>query len=213
MSHGVHLPGCAAASTADCRCEERRYSRIFWITVLIATIQFVGSALSGSLALLADTLHVLLDGASALISVHVARQVRTHHDPAGFRIRWMKRSAWLLLIALAWVAYEAIGRFRHPVPVNGWEVMPVAFIGMVLNAWQHRLVPHDHSVTATAQRLHVLGDLGSSAMVLVGGGLMLLTGRLWIDPVLSLLVVVVIGYPTLKMLMSRHADTGCGHSH
>lgn len=213
MAHSPHLKGCRAQPGQSCSCEITRYSYILAISFAIAIIQSIGSVISGSLALLADTLHVLLDGAGAAISVLVARRARTHGDTAGMRIFWMRVSNVLLLGALAWIAVEAIDRFWHPQAVGGTVVMVVAAIGIVLNYWQHTLVPHDHSVTAKAQRLHVLGDLGSSAVVLLGGLAITFTGATWIDPALSFVIALLIGYSALKMLFTRHTDTDCGHSH
>ncbi len=212
MAHRIHLKGCRAQPGQSCSCEIKRYSYILLIALVIALIQFTGSVISGSLALLADTMHVLLDGAGAGISVLVARRARVHDDTVAMRIFWMRVSNVLLLGALAWIAVEAVDRFWHPRVVGGTVVMIVAAAGMTLNYWQHTLVPHDHSVTANSQRLHVLGDLGSSAVVLVGGLAIYLTGITWIDPVLSFGIVLLIGYPALKMLFTRQVDTDCGNS-
>jgi cobalt-zinc-cadmium efflux system protein len=186
----------------------RRYGYIFLLTLLIAGVEFVGNALSGSLALLADMTHVLLDSAAALISMFVAYRVRSHTEPGRFRARWMRVSGSILLLALAWITVQAIGRFAHPQPVVGWVAMLSAGLGMLLNLGQHELVPHDHTVTAQAQRLHVLGDLFTSAIVVAAGGLVWITGESWLDPLSSLCVVGIVGYFTIKMLMS-----GDGHAH
>jgi len=214
MPHSVHFAGCRAASTDSCYCEVRRYGYIFLLTLLIAAVEFVGNALSGSLALLADMTHVLLDSAAALISMFVAYRVRTHAEPARFRTRWMRVSGSILLLALAWITIEAVGRFAHPQPVVGWVAMLAAGVGMLLNAGQHELVPHDHTVTARAQRLHVLGDLFTSAIVVVSGGLVWVTGESWLDPLSSLCVVAIVGWFTVRMLWSGEAhDASCGHHH
>ncbi len=214
MARDIHLAGCAAAPGEHCACEVRRYWQILWLTLLVIAIQLAGSIVSGSLALLADTAHAFLDGASAGISVYVAHTARFHADPHTLRVRWMRINGGLLLVALAWIAFEAFHRFEHPRPVAGWEVMLVAGIGAGINVWQHRLVPHDHSVTARAQRLHVLSDLFSSIVVLVGGGIIWATGSYIVDPALSLFVAAIIGYSTLKMMLAPQAEAGhCGHSH
>lgn len=203
MNRHVHLSGCDVAPGQDCTCEIRRYKRIAGLTLIIVAVQFVGSIVSGSLALLADTVHVALDFASALISVFVAYRVRNHHAPDQFRLRWMRFSGVLLLSALLLVAVEAISRLQHPYSVAGLEVVGVAAFGALMNYWQHTLVPHDHTHTSRAQRLHVLGDLFTSLVVIVGGALIWLTGKLWIDPILSLVVVGVVGALTIRMLRRK----------
>ncbi len=169
----------------------------------------MGSVLSGSLALLADTAHAALDGASALISVFVAHAARSHQNPERMRVRWMRVSGAILLLALVWICYEAYERFTSAQAVFGPSVMVAASIGALINYAQHRLVPHDHSVTAKAQRLHVLSDLASSILVVLGGGLIWLTGIMVLDPVISLVVVGVVGYSTITMMLNRNTD----HSH
>ena len=213
MTHGVHLKGCRAASEQPCSCEFNSYAYILLITLVIAAVQLAGSVLSGSLALFADTLHVLLDGASAGISMFVAHRVRTHQDPGGLRLFWMRVSGLLLIAAMIWVATEAAQRYQHPQPVVGWQVMVAAFIGGYLNYRQHELVPHDHSATSWMQRYHVLGDLLSSIAVVFGGALMWLTGDARIDPILSLAIALFIGAITVRMLISRHAGSSNGHVH
>lgn len=216
MAHSIHLAGCSATSTASCACEVRRYYYIFLLTLGIGVVEMIGSFVSGSIALLADTAHVSLDCVAAGISVYVAHTARTHADPVSLRLIWMRRSGWLLLLALAWIAYEAIGRFSGLHVVTAWRVMVTAGIAACLNYAQHRLVPHDHSMTAKAQHLHVAGDLASNIVVFVGGGLIWWTGRVWIDPVLSLVIVGGVSYLTIKMMRAPHSEDGhdhFGHSH
>lgn len=214
MAHRIHhLKRCRAVPGQPCSCEIKRYTYILAITIVIAAVQFTGSALSGSLALLADTMHVVLDGAGAGISVYVAYRARRHRDPERLRIFWMRVSGALLLCALVWVSGEAIHRFRNPQPVNGAYVMIVAWIGIMLNFFQHSLVPHDHSPTGNAQLQHIRGDIGSSAAVLLSGMAIYLIGWQWIDPLLSLGVSIVIGWSTLRMVLAPQPASGCGHSH
>jgi len=214
MPHTVHFAGCRAASPDDCFCEVRRYGYIFLLTLLIAGIEFIGNALSGSLALLADMAHVLLDSAAALISMFVAYRVRSHAEPGPFRIRWMRVSGSILLLALAWITWKAYGRFAHPQPVAGVITMVSAGLAVVLNIGQHQLIPHDHTATARAQLIHVLGDMLASGIVLAAGILILFTGWEKADPISSLCVVAVVGYLTVKMLLQPDGHgSSCGHSH
>jgi len=95
--------------------------------------------------------------------------------------------------------------------------MMVAAFGAVMNYWQHQLVPHDHTHTSRAQRLHVLGDFATSIVVVIAGFAIWLTGANWIDPVLSLAVAAFVGFVTIRMMQTptkAHDHHGYdGHSH
>ena len=217
-----HLAGCGAVSNELCDCEPRRYMRLLWITVGICIFQVAGGLWAGSLALFSDSVHVASDGASALISVYVAKAILRNRlskeAERPLRRFWMRVSGVLLLLSLGWIVVEAIERFAHPAPVNGWVVIAVAAIGAAGNVWQHRLIPHDHSETAAMQRLHVEGDLYSSlAVVLVGAviavGAAFGSDVSMIDPVLSIGIALFVGYHTARAMLGKNGHACHGHAH
>ncbi len=181
--------------------EWKLYVGIFLIALLILAVQIAGGLISGSLALLADSLHVFFDGVSAVISLFVALFISRVKDEERTRLLWMRVSAVVLLLSLLVIGYEAIERLRFPSEVKGGVVIISASIGALLNLWQHRLLPHHHhdNATSRAQRLHILADLWSSIAVVVSGVLIWHTGWFWIDPLLTALVILVIGRQTTKI--------------
>lgn len=185
--------------------ERRRYINIFLVTLLILVVQVTGGWISGSLALWADSVHVALDGVSALISVYVASVVHRYENESRLRRRWMRVSGVLLLASLAWLGYEAVERLIEPTEVIGRNVVVIALIGALLNWWQHSMLPHHHhdNETTRAQRLHIMSDFGSSIAVAVGGAIMWMTEWYRVDAILTLGVIAWIGYLTLKMLFSK----------
>lgn len=217
-----HLAGCGVAFNELCDCEPRRYMRLLWITVGICVFQVVGGVWAGSLALFSDSVHVASDGASALISVYVAKTILRNRmsKEAGRPLRrfWMRVSGVILILSLAWIMVEAFERFAHPAPVNGWVVIAIAAIGAAGNVWQHRLVPHDHSETAAMQRLHVEGDLYSSIVVVLAGiaiaaGSVLGTDLGIIDPFLSVGIALFVGYQTVRAMFGKNGHACHGHAH
>jgi len=99
------------------------------------------------------------------------------------------------------ISAEAIHRFRSPTPVVGSAVMLVAFIGLLMNlaaAWL--LSGSRENLNVRAALLHVLGDLLGSVAALVSGAVIMLTGWVTIDPLLSLLIALLILVSAVRIL-------------
>ncbi len=111
------------------------------ITSVVFLVQVVGAILSGSLALLADAVHMLADAAALIIAlIASAVAARPANDRRTFGYRRAEVFGALingvLLIALsAWVAVEGIGRLLHPeeTEVAGGLMLTVAIVGLVAN--------------------------------------------------------------------------------
>jgi len=188
------------------------YNRAFAIGILLNIIFVVieaGYGISaGSLALIADAGHNLSDvlglvlaWGAALLAAKPATDKRTY----GFRkatIIASLASAILLLVALGGIAWEAFGRFFDPKPVEGIPVIIVAAIGVVINTITALLFisGRKHDLNIKGAFLHMAADAGVSFGVVVGGILILATGWLMIDPIISLLIVVVILIGTWSLL-------------
>jgi len=163
---------------------------------------------SGSVALLADAGHNLSDVLSLLLawgaSVLAAR-------PASNGFTWGLKSssilaaianAALLWLALGMILLETIQRFADPAPVAGWTMIVVAAIGIAVNGLSALLFAkgskHDLNLRAAFQ--HLLADAAVSAGVVVAGAAILLTGLRWIDPMVSLVITLVIGWGSWGLL-------------
>jgi cobalt-zinc-cadmium efflux system protein len=111
-------------------------------------------------------------------------------------------NALFLLVVMGGIAWEAIRRFSEPVAVQGYTVMAVAGTAIVMNgisAWL--FAPGRHGdVNIRGAFLHMLSDAFVSLGVVIAGGLIVLTGWSWIDPVATLVVVAVIVFGTLDLL-------------
>jgi len=111
-------------------------------------------------------------------------------------------NAVLLLLACGAIAWEAASRLGSPPPVAGRTVMIVAGIGIVLNgisAWLLHAGSHG-DLNRRSAYIHMLGDAAVSAGVLVSGLLIVLTGWSRLDPLVSLVIVVVILMSTWRLL-------------
>ena len=188
------------------------YNRAFAIGVVLNVI-FVAieagyGVAAGSLALIADAGHNLTDVLSLLIAwgaALLATKPATEKRTYGFRkvtIMASLSSAILLLVALGAITWEAIGRFFDPKPVEGMTVIAVAAIGVAINTITALLFVsgQKHDLNIRGAFLHMAADAGVSFGVVVAGIIIMVTGWLLIDPLISLFIVAVILVGTWSLL-------------
>lgn len=172
------------------------------ITSVVMVVQVVGAVLSGSLALLADAVHMFTDAAAlviALVASMVAARPATERRTYGYQRAEVFGALinGVILIALsAWVAVEAIQRLVNPqeAEVAGGPMLIVAAIGLVANAVAMWLLSaaQKRSINVRGAYLEVLGDLLGSAMVIVAAIVILFTGWAPADAIASLLIAAMI---------------------
>ena len=93
------------------------------------------------------------------------------------------------------IAYEAVRRLVEPQPVHGGIVIATALAGIAINGFVLlTLRGGGHNLNLRAAFLHVTGDVGASVGIVVGGAVILLTGWLYIDPLLSLGIAALIAF-------------------
>lgn len=188
------------------------YNRAFAIGVALNLVFVVIEAgygvAAGSLALVADAGHNLSDVFSLLLAwgaIFFARKAATEKRTYGFRkatIMASLASAVLLLMALGGISWEAIERFSDPQPVAGMTVIVVAAIGVVINTGTAFLFisGQKHDLNIRGAFLHMAADAGVSLGVVISGIMIILTGWLFIDPIISLLIVAVVLVGTWSLL-------------
>lgn len=177
--------------------------RVFWVMLLVGVfmvVEVIGGLLSGSLALLADAGHMLSDtGALALawfafmFSARRPDNRRTYGYPR-FQILAALINALTLFALAGWIIFEAYGRFVDPVPVMGVPMLVVAFLGLAVNIVAFLILHRgdSHNVNMRGALLHVVGDLLGSVGAIAAALIILATGWMPIDPLLSILVAVLI---------------------
>jgi len=103
-------------------------------------------------------------------------------------------NALLLFGAVGIIAWNAIEKLKKPEPVLGAQILVVASIGIIINAFTALLFVKDqkNDLNLKGAFLHMVTDAAVSLGVVVAGLLINLTGKLWIDPVTSLAIVLVI---------------------
>jgi cobalt-zinc-cadmium efflux system protein len=170
--------------------------------------EVVAGLWSSSLALLADAGHNLSDvlalllawGASAL-----AKRAPTPRRTYGLRKATILASlanAMMLLVAVGVIVSESVRRLMHPGEIATTVVMLTAGLGVVINTTTALLFfrGRGHDLNVRGAYLHMASDAAVSLAVVIGAGVIAMTGLLWIDPALSLLISAVIVVGTWSLL-------------
>ena len=174
--------------------------------------EVVGGILAGSLALLADAGHMLTDFASlalAWIGFRLTRQPADWRRTYGFD-RFAVLVAFVNGIALfaiaAWIVVEAVQRLNAPVTVLGGPMLSIAAAGLAVNVLAFLVLRtgDKDNLNIRAAALHVIGDLLGSVAAVVAALVILATGWMPIDPLLSMVVALII----LRSAWRVVADSG-----
>jgi cobalt-zinc-cadmium efflux system protein len=188
------------------------YNRAFAIGIALNLVFVLIEAgcgvLARSLALIADAGHNLSDVASLLLAWGasvLAVKKSTEKRTYGFRKVTIMASftgAILLLVALGGISWEAVKRVMQPQPVAGTTIIVVAAVGVVINTITALLFAsgQKHDLNIRSAFLHMAADAGISLGVVVAGVVIMLKGWLWVDPLISLAIVVIILAGTWSLL-------------
>lgn len=188
------------------------HGRAFAIGIGLNTIFIVAEIVYGlqanSLALLADAGHNISDVLGLFMAwgaIYLASKQASERFTYGFQsssIVAALANGLLLLVAVGGIGWHAIERFSEPQPPATITMMAVAGIGVVINgvtAWMFHGT-HHHDLNIRGAYLHMAADAAISLGVVIAGAIIMFTGWLWVDPLISLLIVAVIAVSTWKLL-------------
>jgi cobalt-zinc-cadmium efflux system protein len=169
------------------------------ITAAYTIVEVVGGLLTGSLALLADAVHMLSDNvaiALALVAVWLAGKPSTHERTFGYKraeVLVAVANGVALVVLAVWVFYAAVRRLGDPPEVlEGW-MLAIALAGMVVNITAARILHGARGgLNVEAAFRHVLADLLGSLGVAAAAVVVLLTGWLEADPLAGMLIGVLV---------------------
>ncbi|MFL5269351.1 MAG: cation diffusion facilitator family transporter [Stellaceae bacterium] len=189
----------------------RNYGRAFAIGITLNLAYLGGEAvagiLSGSLALLADAGHNISDVLGLSLSWGAA--VLSRRQPSSRFTYGLRRSsilaalgnATILLVVTGGIAWEAISRITHPMPVASGIVIVVAAVGIFVNGGTALLFASDGGdLNVKSAFLHLAADALVTGGVVVAGIAIWLTGWTRLDPLVSLVLSAVIIYGTWGLL-------------
>lgn len=171
------------------------------LTLGVLVVELAGGLLSHSLALLSDAGHVLTDVFAlglAWFAVEQAKRPADRRRSYGYQrvglLAALVNAVALIVIVLA-IGFEAVRRLLNPQAVEGGVVIATALVAISINVFVIlTLRAQARNLNLRAALLHVTGDVAASAAVVVAGVLILLTGWLPIDPLLSLGIAALIAY-------------------
>ncbi|HET8964292.1 MAG TPA: cation diffusion facilitator family transporter [Chitinophagales bacterium] len=178
------------------------------LNVIFVLVEFITGFYTNSLALLSDAGHNLSDVAMlglSLFAFQISKKKATPTYTYGFHKSTILASlanAVILLIAVGSIGWEAIQRFISPVETQGKIISLVAGIGIVINTISALLFfrNKEKDLNIKGAYLHLALDALVSAGVVVAGFIITYTGIKWIDPLISLLIMVVVIYSTWGLL-------------
>ncbi|MEI7856266.1 MAG: cation diffusion facilitator family transporter [Methanomicrobiales archaeon] len=168
------------------------------ITFLFFVIELAGGLISGSLALVSDAGHMLSDVLALILSlgaITLAARLPTKERTYGFmraEIFAAFINALLLMAVSAIILWEAYQRLLNPAPVQSGIMGVVAVLGLLANIAVAFLLYGSHNLNVKSAFLHVIGDMVSSVAVIVAAVWIAFTGQVFVDPLLSGFIAVLI---------------------
>ena len=178
------------------------------LNLAFVVAETIGGFWANSSALLSDAGHNLSDVLALALAwgaAWLAGRPATRRYTFGYRgatIQAALLNTALLYAALGFILWETIDHLRHPAPVNGRLVMLLAGLGIVVNGVTALLFRRGQKgdVNVRGAYLHMLTDALVSVGVVAGGGLVLLTGWQWLDPIIGFIILAVIAYGSWGLL-------------
>lgn len=179
---------------------ERRIGTAFLIIGTFMIVEIAGGLIAGSLALLADGGHMVSDTVAlgmSWIAIRVGKRPADQDRSYGYqRIEVLAAfvNGCTLFVIAAWIVFEAAQRFASPVHVLGGTMLGVAIAGLLANIVAFFVLNggNRENLNMRSAWLHVLGDLLGFVVAIVAAGVILWTGWMPIDPLLSVFVAILI---------------------
>lgn len=200
--------------------QEGRYLFAILITAVILAAEIIGGILTGSLALLSDSAHMFTDVFALVVSYSAFRIARKpvdeRHTYGYHRVEVFAAliNGFSLAIICGGIWWEAVERFITPGQVHGLPMLIIAAIGLIANILVALVLKPGHhhhghenhkghvedDINMQSAYLHVIGDALSSIGVIIAGLAIWLTGALWIDPLISILIGIMIAISSYRLL-------------
>ncbi len=170
----------------------------FLLNLVFSVLEFVGGIVTGSVAILSDSVHDIGDACSIGVSYFLERKSARQPDATHtygygrYSVLGGVITTCILLVGSALVVYNAIKRLIEPVPIAYNGMIIFAVVGVAVNFTASYVTRDGQSLNQKAVNLHMLEDVLGWVVVLVGAVVMKFTNWVWIDPVLSIGVAIFI---------------------
>ena len=171
-------------------------------------VEVIAGLANHSLSLLSDAGHNLADVGTLALSLFAFKMLKVRSNEQytyGYRktsILVALFNSVILLISIGIIVYEAIHRLFAPQTVSGINISIIAAIGIAVNFISARMFFRQkaHDLNIRSAYLHLLADAAISSGIVVGGILIYYFGWIWLDPVLSIVIAIVILISTWHLL-------------
>ncbi len=173
---------------------DRNLAAAVAVNLTLGLAQIAGGLIAGSVALIADAVHNLSD-AVTLVLAYVARRIARRPVDAAMTFGYGRAEVVAalinysaLIVVAGWLAVEGASRLLNPPEVQGVIVVALAALALGVNLATAALTWREakHSMNIRAAYLHNVADAASSVAVIAAGGLILLFGWRWVDPLATL---------------------------
>lgn len=191
-------------------------SHAMWMTALLAAAELGGGLWAHSLALLADAGHMLSDIVAlglAVVAGRIARRPAHAGMTYGYgraRVLAAQANGLGLWFLSGWIVWEAFGRLVSPPDVQGGVVVAIAVLGLLVNLIVLRWLHGGEDINTRAAYWHVLGDAMGSVAAIIAGGVILATGWMPIDPILSFVVAGILAWGGWRLVRETTLELMAG---
>ena len=172
------------------------------ITAVVLVIELIGGILTNSIALLSDAGHMFTHAFAlsiGLIALLIAKRPPCHHRTFGlYRAEILAAfvNGLFLLAIVGVIIYEAVLRILHPEQILGMDMLLVACIGLFANLASIVILRGSHKQNLNIRGVfyHMIADAVSSVGIIAAAVIILLTGWVFIDPLVSIGIALIIVY-------------------
>lgn len=185
---------------------DKKILTAFLLNLFFSIIEFIGGILTGSIAIISDSIHDLGDSLSIGTS-YIFERISLKKPDEKYTYGYYRYSVLgsviqsvILLFGSALVIYNAVNRLINPVPINYNGMIIFAIVGCVVNFIAAYATHGGESLNQKAINLHMLEDVLGWAIVLVGAVVMRFTNWYFLDSVLSIALAIFIIINAMKGL-------------
>lgn len=187
---------------------DKRILLAFILNLTFSIFEFIGGALTNSVAIISDSVHDLGDSLSLGISYFLERKSKKKPDEKytygyiRYSVLGSVITTTILITGSIFVIYNAFDRLFHPVDINYDGMVLFAIFGVIVNFLAVYFTRRGNSLNQKSVNLHMLEDVLGWIIVLIGSIIIKFTGITWIDSLLSIIVAIYIFIHSIKNLKS-----------
>ena len=195
-----HSNGCSHHHSLSVNSTGARLLITLALNFIIPVVQVIGGIAANSMALISDATHNFSDFTAILISyiaLKIGKKGASLQNTFGYQraeILAALLNVAILFGASSIIVYGAFQRLQNPEIISGGLVIWVAAVGVIGNGFSAWLLHRDakESLNVRGAFLHLMGDMLTSVVVMLSGLILLYKPWYWLDPFLSMLIVIFI---------------------